>query len=242
VELPKGTAIASIGSPAKAAWSRTDDSRTTTLVDLEIDHVLIAVADLAAAGQEIETRHGLASIEGGRHPGWGTANRIVPLGDAYLELVAVVDEAQTAQSPFGRWVAAADPTPARPLGWAVRTHRLDDFAQRLDLSVAAGSRDDPSGQIVRWRSAGIEQATAEPSLPFFIERGPGTPLPGRSPATHPAGAVKIAELRLDGDADRLAAWLGAHRLPITLRAGTPAVASIVLARAAGQIVLDADRL
>ena len=56
---------------------------------MELDHVLIAVADLAAAAREIEARHGLASIDGGRHPAWGTANRIVPLGDSYLELVAL---------------------------------------------------------------------------------------------------------------------------------------------------------
>jgi hypothetical protein len=209
---------------------------------LRLDHVLIAVADLAAAAKEIEARHGLASIEGGRHPGWGTANRIVPLGEAYLELVAVVDEAEAAQSPFGRWVTAAHPTPARPLGWAVRTHELDDLARRLNLTVAAGSRAGRNGQLVRWRLAGIEQATAEPSLPFFIEWGHGTPLPGRAPATHRAGAVQIAELRLDGDGDRLTAWLGAHRLPITVRRGTPAVASIVLTGATGEIVLDADRL
>ena len=78
---------------------------------LELDHVLIAVADLAAAARELEVRHGLASVEGGRHPGWGTANRIVPLGDTYLELIAVVDEAEAAESPFGRWVAAAQPGP-----------------------------------------------------------------------------------------------------------------------------------
>ena len=51
------------------------------------------MSDLAAAAREIEARHGLASIEGGRHPGWGTANRIVPLGSSYLELVAVIDDA-----------------------------------------------------------------------------------------------------------------------------------------------------
>src|SRR5438132_3854521 len=79
--------------------------RSTRLGSLDLDHVLIAVADLASAGREIETRHGLASVEGGRHPGWGTANRIVPLGEAYLELIAVSDEAEAAQSPFGSWVA-----------------------------------------------------------------------------------------------------------------------------------------
>ncbi|HEY8778025.1 MAG TPA: VOC family protein [Gaiellaceae bacterium] len=73
---------------------------------MELDHVLIAVGDLAAAAHEFEVEHGLASIEGGRHPGWGTANRIVPLGKSYLELVAVVDQDEAARSDFGRWVAA----------------------------------------------------------------------------------------------------------------------------------------
>ena len=120
------------------------------------------MADLATAAQEIEARHGLASIEGGRHPGWGTANKIVPLGEAYLELLVVVDEAEAAQSPFCCWVAAAQPTLARPLGWAVRTHQLDEIARRLDLTVAAGSRAARDGHVVRWRLAGIEQAAAEP--------------------------------------------------------------------------------
>lgn len=231
-----------IASDHYAHVVNTNHRTSTTLVALEIDHVLIAVADLAAAAQEIETRYGLASIEGGRHPDWGTANRIVPLGQTYLELVTVFDEAEAAESPFGRWVAAARPTSARPLGWAVRTHHLDDVASRLDLTVAAGSRPARDGQLLRWRVAGIEQASIEPSLPFFIEWGQGTPLPGRAPATHPAGAVLLARLRLDGDADRLAAWLGSDRLPITVRPGTPAVTSIVLTGAAAEIVLDADRL
>jgi Glyoxalase-like domain len=214
----------------------------TRLVVLELDHVLIAVSDLAAAAREIEARHGLASIEGGRHPGWGTANRIVPLGETYLELVAVVDESEAAQSPFGRWVAGVHPKLAQPLGWAVRTHQLDDVARRLGLTVEAGSRAGRDGQLVRWRLTGIEQAAAEPSLPFFIEWAHGTSLPGRAHTTHRAGAVRIAKLQLDGDTDRLTAWLGSHRLPITVRPGAPAVASILLTRALGEIVLDANLL
>jgi glyoxalase-like protein len=70
---------------------------------VEIDHVLIAVADLAAAAREVEEHHDLGSIDGGHHPGWGTANRIVPLGETYLELVAVVDSVEAKQSVFGRW-------------------------------------------------------------------------------------------------------------------------------------------
>jgi Glyoxalase-like domain len=214
-----------------------DDARA-----LELDHVLIAVADLAAAGREMEARHGLASVEGGRHPGWGTANRIVPLGAAYLELVAVVDEAEAAQSAFGSWVARTSPGLAKPLGWAVRTNELDEVARRLGLVVTAGSRVTRGGQLLRWRLAGIEQAAAEPSIPFFIEWGPGTPFPGEAPASHRAPGVQITKLQLAGDADRLAAWLGAHRLPTSVHPGTPAVTSIILTGATGEIVLETERL
>jgi hypothetical protein len=44
--------------------------------NLELDHVLLAVADLDAAAREIEARYGLTSVEGGRHPGGdGQPNR-----------------------------------------------------------------------------------------------------------------------------------------------------------------------
>jgi hypothetical protein len=205
---------------------------------MDLDHVLLAVTDLKAVAQELQARHGLASIEGGRHPGWGTANRIVPLGEAYLELVAVVAEAEAAQSPFGSWVAAARATGARPFGWAVRTGDIGAVARRLGLTVAEGSRAARDGRHLRWRLAGIEQAAAEPSLPFFIEWGPGTPLPGRATVGHAAGPVRIARLELDGDADRVATWLGAHELPISVRPGAPAVGRVVLGGAAGETVIE----
>ena len=65
--------------------------------------------DLAMASRSLGDRYGLRSVEGGRHPDWGTANWIVPVGDAYLELVGVVDERVAERSPFGRWVAGASP-------------------------------------------------------------------------------------------------------------------------------------
>ena len=202
---------------------------------IELDHVLFAVNDLDAAGREFEARHGLASIAGGRHSGWGTANRIVPLGDTYLELVAAVDAAEAAGSPFGRWVAAAED--GRPLGWAVRTQELDVIAGRLGLAVTTGSRRREDGPVLRWRLAAMEQAVADPALPFFIEWGDGTPLPGRAAADHRDGPLRIDEVRLAGDANRLGNWLGAHHLPITVQAGTPAVTGVVLRGAGGSIAI-----
>jgi hypothetical protein len=215
---------------------------SSTLVALQLDHVLIAVADLAAGARELEARHGLASIDGGRHHGYGTANRIVPLGESYLELVTVVAAAEAAQSSFGSWVARAQSNRARPLGWAVRTHELDAVARRLHLTIGSGSRASRGGEVLRWRVAGIEQAAVEPALPFFIEWAQGAPFPGRGSARHPAGAVRVAELRLVGDGNRIGHWLGAQRLPITVRTGAPAVAGVVLAGPSGEIVLGADQL
>jgi hypothetical protein len=205
---------------------------------IELDHVLIAAADLDAVGREFEAHYDVSTVAGGRHPGWGTANRIVPLGDTYLELVAAVDTAEAAGSPFGRWVAAAPS--GRPLGWAVRTQKLDVIAGRLGLPVTTGSRRREDGQVLRWRLAGMEQAVAHPALPFFIEWGDGTPLPGRTEADHRDGPLRIDQVQLTGDADRLENWLGAHRLPITVQAGAPAVTGIVLAGASNRIAIPDD--
>jgi len=155
----------------------------------------------------------------------------VPLGETYLELIAVVDEAEAAASPFGGWVARARPG---PLGWAVRTGDLDPVAQRLELTVSAGSRATPSGEILRWRSAGIMEAAAEPCLPFFLQWDEGAPFPGRV-TTASAG---VERLELSGDADRLSEWLGPHVLPAVVRPGAPALERVVLATAAGEVVLD----
>lgn len=201
---------------------------------------MIAVVDLAAAAHEFEVDHGLASIEGGRHPGWGTANRIVPLGRSYLELVALVDEDEAAESDFGRWVASVGAgSGSRPFGWAVRTNDLHEVSQRLGLPIEGGSRVTPGGEVVRWRAAGLKQSAAEPSLPFFIEWAEGSVFPGRA-VIHPAGAVEIARLDLRGDVDRLSRWLGRHQLPISVSEGQPAVERVVLEGSGSEIVVSAD--
>ena len=198
---------------------------------LELDHVLIAVDDLASAANEVERRFGLASVEGGRHPGWGTANRIVPLGTSYLELIAVVDAAEAETNLVGRWVGAGAGS-LRLLGWAVRPDDLDAVATRLGLEIGAGSRQAPGGEQLRWRSAGLERAVTEPCLPFFIEWSAETRFPGLAAPAPTA----IRELQLTGDADLVAAWLGPNDLPIAVSPGAPGLRALVLE---GPVVLEA---
>jgi glyoxalase-like protein len=169
-------------------------------------------------------------------------NRIVPLGKSYLELVAVVDEDEAADSDFGHWVAAVDTeSGSRPFGWAVRTNRLDEVAQRLGLPIESGSRVMPEGDVVRWRGAALEQPAAEPFLPFFIAWEEGSTYPGRAAAIHPAGPVEFARLELRGDPERLSQWLGRHELPISVREGQPALERVVLSGPTSEIVVSANR-
>jgi len=195
--------------------------------------VLIAVRDLDAATAGFESRHGLHVLPGGTHPGWGTANRIVPLGGSYLELIAVVDPDAAAATELGRWVARSASDVGRPLGWAVRTSDLDGVAAQLGLAAQAGSRTLPGGEELRWRTAGLDAAAVEPALPFFIEWAPGGPFPGDGPVRQ----ASLERVLLRGDADRLAAWLGDHSLPVTVEPGEPAVAGIVVSGPAGEIVI-----
>jgi hypothetical protein len=192
-----------------------------------IDHVILPVRDLALEAADLEARYGLASIEGGRHPAWGTANSIIPLGDTYIELVAVADRETAGRSAFGQWIASA--FPGRPLGWAVRTDSIDAVGRRLVLPVVPGSRVDPRGALITWRSVGVDIAVRESGLPFYIQWGDDVPLPGAAAVRHRDGPVRLKLLSVPADRGRLANWLGEHDLPIAVT-GPGGTSAITLTR------------
>jgi len=202
-------------------------------VTFELDHVLIAVPDLDGGARFVCERYGLASVEGGRHPDWGTANRIVPVGDAYLELIAIVDRDRALGNTFGRWVAGVPDGLLQPLGWAVRTTSIDTVAQRLGLVVHSGSRTRPDGRVLEWRLAGVERAASDHALPFFIQWAPGTPHPSNVVSTPVPATVSVCDIELRGDADELKAWLGDQSLPVVIRPGPSAVTCVVVRDASG---------
>jgi Glyoxalase-like domain len=183
-----------------------------------------------------DAHHGLPSVAGGRHPGWGTENRIVPLGDTYLELIAVADEAVASANTFGEWVSSAATPHGRPLGWAVRPDDLDETAARLGLRSQWGERARPDGELVRWRAAGIDEAATQPGVPFFIEWAAQTTFPGAATGDEPTAAV--TRLEIETQPERLAAWLGEHALPIRVSTGERGLTRVVLEAATGEIVLE----
>src|SRR5713101_2854354 len=67
-----------------------------------LDHIIIGVNNLEQAASIFSQKLGLAVSGGGVHPTGGTANRIIVIGDTYLELIAVHSPAEAQQSMLER--------------------------------------------------------------------------------------------------------------------------------------------
>jgi hypothetical protein len=205
---------------------------------IELDHVILGVPDLDAAARRLEEEHRLPSVPGGRHEGLGTENRIVPLGDAYVELMGVADRDEAAANPLGRWLLDRVAAGETWLGWCLRTGDLDGVCARLGLSAVAMSRTRPDGVELRWRLAGLEAARDESWRPFFIEWNvPDDDLPGRAGGQVQASGARIAAVEVGADEAALRDWVG--ELPGTVRPsdGPPGVHAVAVAGTGGMEVL-----
>jgi hypothetical protein len=206
--------------------------------DLRVDHIIYAVTDLEAAAERLRYEFGFASVLGGRHPGWGTANRIIPLGREYIELVTVVDRKQAAASHFGRAVMDALRRGQQLAGWAVATDDLEDIAGRLKLEVTSGSRNRPDGSRLRWQLAGVAVALSTGALPFFIQwAAPPELHPGAAVVEHDVSPSGITWIEIAAENDALHAWLGAYDLPLRITGPPPRLKAVAIGTATGELIL-----
>jgi hypothetical protein len=182
---------------------------------LRIDHVVLAVRDLDASAERLWGEHGLRFVAGGRHPRWGTANMIAPLGSDYVELLSVVDEQIGSKSALGRTLLGLSAEGDRWYSVCLADDDIDATAARLGLAGQPGARTRPDGTEVRWRGAGIDDRGDDLWLPFFISWDVPPELhPGATPAGHRVDAVGIAWAEVGGDRARLGEWLGGADVPI----------------------------
>lgn len=91
-----------------------------------IDHLLWAVPELEEGRRRLAERTGVEAALGGRHPGVGTHNALLDLGDErYLEIIAP-DPTQSEASGLGLLVAEVESP--RLLTWCARTRDVDALA------------------------------------------------------------------------------------------------------------------
>jgi hypothetical protein len=205
---------------------------------LRVDHVVLAVRDLEASARRLWDEHGLRFVPGGRHPRWGTANMIAPLGRDYVELLGVVDPDVGAATVLGRTLTALTQDRDRWFSVCLADDDIERTAARLGLTVEAGARTRPDGVEVRWRGAGIEERGDELWLPFFIAWDVPPDLhPGAGPAEHRVPAEGIAWAEVGGDETRLREWLGGAAAPIRVVDGRPAVRAVGIRSADGREIV-----
>lgn len=126
---------------------------------LRLDHVAVSALSLDAGAEAVEAALGLSLVAGGKHPHMGTYNRLLGLGELYLEVIAIDPQAPAPSWP--RWFDLDHFTGApRLTNWICA---CDDLAATLARAPAgSGTAVDLQRGDFRWRMA----VPASGRLPF----------------------------------------------------------------------------
>jgi Glyoxalase-like domain len=137
-----------------------------------LDHILLGCDDLDRGIAYVEELSGVRAKFGGVHPGAGTHNALLSLGESrYLEIIAP-DPKQTA-SLDSRDLGTLTEDPVI-VGWAAHRSDIDGFAEQLTQQGFAldgpmpGSRKRPDGRVLTWKVVRLRNDSTQ-LLPFFIE-------------------------------------------------------------------------
>lgn len=203
-----------------------------------LDHLLWAAPDLAAGSAVLAALTGVTPAPGGSHPGFGTRNSLLSLGDSYLEIIAP-DPAQPLAGNRGAEIAGL----AGPglLTFAVRTDDLAGFAAaaaRAGLAVdppTPMSRRRPDGLALAWV---VQRARSEAFgnlVPFAIDWR-DCPHPA---GTTPQGCTLVDFAVLHPEPGRLAALYGALDLGVAVERSSAPGFRATLETPRGRVLLTA---
>jgi hypothetical protein len=188
-----GLACAGAGHPPAKERSTMDSTPTGDLS--RVDHVILGINDLQKGIEELERRTGVRAAFGGAHPGRGTQNALISLGEHhYLEILAPNPKEKGAARPEELLALTA----LTPVGWAARANDMLSM-QRILRSHGAqtgeirpGARNRPDGTRLAWKTLNFTMPES-PLLPFFIEWDHASAHPS---ATSPKGC-RLARLILE---------------------------------------------
>ena len=117
---------------------------------LRLDHLAVSATSLDDGAASVEAAIGLMLSAGGKHPHMGTHNRLLGLGDLYLEVIATDPDAPAPAWP--RWFDLDHfEGPPRLTNWIVA---CDDLEAAIAASPAGvGAPVDLQRGDLRWRMA-----------------------------------------------------------------------------------------
>jgi Glyoxalase-like domain len=204
-----------------------------------LSQIIIGVESLETAADRFRAM-GFDVLDGGVHPGFGTANRVIPLGAQYIELLGIVSSPEARQNEYGRSLLRAIAEGDRLVRWSIRTDEIDEVASRLGISVERRRRQRPDGELLTWRAAGLDLALADPTLPFFMQWDRPDQYPGAMPAAHENGARGVTRLVVTPrDAVRFRVWTAGADVPLQVvdRTATD-LWSVVVATDEGELIVS----
>jgi Glyoxalase-like domain len=162
-----------------AAASFSLGSKVMPVEPTQPDHLVLGCRDLDEGIAYMEKLSGYKAAFGGSHPGKGTRNGLLKLGErCYLEIMAP----DPAQSHLAWHEDLPTLTEPRLIGWAQPATDLDGLAAQLRSKGIAcvgpfpGSRAKPNGVLLRWRLLVLED-DKKGILPFYIEWAPDSAHP-----------------------------------------------------------------
>src|SRR5262245_20239650 len=186
----------------------------------KVDHLVYATPDLSAGVARVEQLLRVKAAPGGQHPGGGTRNALIRLGEAsYLEIIGPDPDQPKPAIP--RRFGIDDLKSPRLVTWAAKGTDLESLvasarSHGIDLgSVQAGSRRRPDGTLLRWRLTASPVSNGYGIVPFFIDWGD---------TQHPASSLpkecELVSLRAEHpDGKRLQATLAALGLNLAVKSG-----------------------
>ena len=135
-----------------------------------IDHIINGVNNLDKAETQFSQKLGLAVSGGGIHPTGGTANRIIVIGDTYLELIAIHDSAEAQQSLLERLAIQEG-----YLNFALASNDIEADSNAMInrgiqiLGPTPGSLRAPDSRTRGWSRTNIERPDLAQRYPFIIQ-------------------------------------------------------------------------
>ena len=138
-----------------------------------LDHILLGTGDLDHGIAFVEAHTGVRPAFGGVHPGMGTRNALLSLGERrYLEIIAPDPKQEKVDASRVNGLRALDRP--RLVGWAAHPGDLEAFVRMVRQrgikieGPSPGSRMRPDGQMLKWQTAALAD-DRKGLLPFFIE-------------------------------------------------------------------------
>ncbi len=168
-----------------------------------LDHIIIGVRDLDAATEIFRDRLGLVPSGSGVHATGGTANRIIVIGDTYLELITVRTPTE-AQASIVERLARGEGY----LNFVLSSNDIqaDSEAMRARgvslVGPEKGSLRAGDGRTRSWSRINIERPDLTQHYPFLIQHDSTgeerrSRLAGWStPPEHPLGVTKVLSTTL----------------------------------------------